>query len=250
MRYFVPDIRVASELPAQSCPQDKFGGLPWGLALDAWPKCRTCGRSQSLLAQFLHHSARLDLGREGRSLFAFQCNHDPGRCASWDRSAGANACFVVEPEDLHGGRLTPVPADHPSVEREVQVVRWIERDDGLPDALAAAFYDLRAYDALDDAHLKAVTWSSRMGGVPRWVQTPAGAPPQSAGWRFVGQLDSTYSFLSPPLIDVPWVLPDPDRYEGRTHLAVGPNFGDGGIAYLFLRSGPTLPEGSFHWQCL
>jgi hypothetical protein len=75
MRYFVPEIRLASELPTQACIQDKLGGLPWGVTASRWPMCSDCGKPQSLLAQFVHDASRLDLGRQGRALFLFQCNH-------------------------------------------------------------------------------------------------------------------------------------------------------------------------------
>src|SRR5450830_1027219 len=100
MRYFVPVPRISTELAQQTRPEDKFGGLPWGLPPQSWPTCVECGASQSLLAQFVHHPVRLDLGREGRLLSVFQCNADPGMCASWERNSGANACLITEPEDL------------------------------------------------------------------------------------------------------------------------------------------------------
>jgi hypothetical protein len=249
MRYFVPNICVTTELPAQSSLEDKLGGRPWGLRASSWPVCRDCGRSQSLLAQFVHHPVRLDLGRQGRALFVFQCNHDPGLCRTWEADSKANACFVVEPEDLASG-LTAMPMDHPAIEHEVRAVDWLERDDGLPDSLAPTFFDDKAYDELDRESRDRVTWGTRLAGVPRWLQSPADAPSASTGWRFIGQLDSTYSFLRPPSVNVPWVSGDADRWEGRTHLAVGPNFGDGGIAYLFLSAGPACPEGLVFWQCL
>jgi hypothetical protein len=61
MRYFVPDIRMPDELPPQCALEDKLGGLPWGLDPAGWPRCRDCGKSMSLLAQYAHHPERLDL---------------------------------------------------------------------------------------------------------------------------------------------------------------------------------------------
>ena len=37
MRCFLPDIRLASELPEQEKLEDKLGGVPWGLPDDLWP---------------------------------------------------------------------------------------------------------------------------------------------------------------------------------------------------------------------
>lgn len=111
------------DLPTQAVPEDKFGGLPWGLESNLWPKCSNCGKSQSLLAQLLHDPVRLDLGREGRVLCVFQCNHDPGMCSTWEGGSGANASFVVEPEQLARG-FAKLPPDTPLIENEVRVVRY------------------------------------------------------------------------------------------------------------------------------
>jgi hypothetical protein len=85
-------------------------------------------------------------------------------------------------------------------------------------------------------------------------------------------LDSTYSFYQSPLKPkadvvegVGWKIfksvfrlsaqpsgplhEDKNRFEGRTHWAQGPNFGDGGIGYIFLKQGDGVPEGLFFWQC-
>ena len=124
MRYYIPVLRVPTELPPQSAPEDKLGGMPWGLPHDMRPTCRDCGKSLSLLAQFVHHLNRLDLGRTGRVLNVFQCNHDPGVCSSWEGGSGANACFVTEPEKLTDS-LSPTPPDAPPLEREARIVEWL-----------------------------------------------------------------------------------------------------------------------------
>jgi hypothetical protein len=245
MRYFVPDIRVASELPPQSRPEDKLGGLPWGLG-KRWPTCSHCGKSQSLLAQFLHDPVRLDLGKSGRVLSVFQCNHDPGGCPTWEGGGGANACFVTDSEDIEAG-LSPLPTDKPPLEREVRIVTWLERDDGVPESLAVAFFSDETYLALPEAETRKVSSSTRLGGVPFWLQSADESPRD--GWRFVGQLATTYDFFCPPIIVDEGITIDRSRREGRTHYADGPIFGDGGYAYLFLRPGTEVPEGWFFWQC-
>jgi hypothetical protein len=246
--YFVPDIRCAEELGTQAGLEDKFGGVPWGLPSSLWPMCKDCGKPQSLLAQLAHAGDRFDLGRDGRVLFIFQCAHDPGLCATWEANSGANACFVCEPEDLAKGRTDPPsmpnPADH-----EVRVISWKRRIDSVSAELVPAFFDEARFFELPDAVLKLITFSTRIGGLPRWLQSPAEAPNLNDGWRFVAQLDSTYSFLQVPTIAVDWISTDDESYEGRTHLALGPNFGDGGIAYIFLRDTGGLPEGAIFWQC-
>jgi len=246
--YFVPDIRCAEELGTQTAIQDKFGGLPWGLPNSRWPLCKDCGKPQSLLAQLGHDRDRLNLGRDGRVLFIFQCAHDPGLCATWDGHSGANACFVCEPEDLMEG-TTSAPRDANLPDHEVRVVGWERRMDLVSADVVPAFFDERRMNALPDAVRESVTFSTRAGGVPQWKQSPAEAPNRSAGWRFAAQLDSSYSFLRAPTVPVDWVSIDDEGYEGRTHIAQGPNFGDGGLAYVFLRDTGSLPEGFVFWQC-
>jgi hypothetical protein len=246
MRYYVPILRLSEELPAQSSPQDKLGGLPWGLRLSQWPTCRECGKSQSLLAQFVHDPKRLDLGRPGRVMSVFQCNHDPGMCSTWEGGSGANACFVTEPEDMIAG-LAPLPSDSPIVEREARISGWLERDDGISKAEAAHFFSEAHFLQLPESEIAKATMSTKLGGVPHWIQSPDEAPKD--GWQFIGQLDSTYSFLDAPTVRAPGVIEDMERWEGRSHYSQGPNFGDGGIAYLFLRNTSTAPDGWIFWQC-
>jgi hypothetical protein len=182
-----------------------------------------------LLAQLAHDPRRLDLCRPGRVLFVFQCDLDPGMCSNWEGGAGANACFVVEPETLTG-RLAPLPSDSPPVGEEVRVVRWIEEDDGIPESLRAAFFDDKALADVPDEACEAVNDQTRLGSVPCWIQSPSEGP--ADGWKFVGQLASRHRFLTEP-----------------AHEVEGPNFGDCGIGYLFIRPGDALPRGHFFWQC-
>jgi len=197
-----------------------------------------------LLAEFEHSADRLDLGRDGRVLFIFQCSHAPGMCATWEAFSGANACFVVEPEELIRG-TTDVPSDAPPIDPEVSIVSWIARDDGLGPYAAEAFLTEQAFLEVPDAVLDKVTWSTRLGGLPRWMQSADEAP--RPGWRFIGQLDGTYSFLAPPTPCPSWVSIDQENWEGRTHVATGPNFG-GGLTYLFLRERNQQLEGCMFSQ--
>jgi len=246
MRYFVPDIRLASELPRQRHLQEKLGGLPWGLPNRRWPMCTVCGRSQSLLAQFIHHPGRLDLSRDGRVLFVFQCNHDPGACTTWEGGSGANACLVLEPEDLVDA-LAANPSDRPKTEREARIVTWLERDDGISEADESAFYSDSEYLKLPDELAARAVGVTRLGSVPTWIQSADEGPKD--GFRFVGQLDSFYSFFVPPLSPNEEVYSTENRLAGRTHICQGPDFGDTGIGYIFLRTTSSSPEGWFFWQC-
>jgi hypothetical protein len=246
VRYFVPDIRLMEEGGPQVGFEEKLGGLPWGLQASHWPHCKDCGKAQSLLAQFVHAPPRLDLGREGRILSVFQCNHDPGMCSSWEGGSGANACLIFEPEDLIDGP-TPLPASAPPIDREVRIVNWIAREDEVNESSASKYYSDQEYFALGKEGWQMPASGTRLGSVPCWIQSPDEAPKD--GWRFVGQLDSTYSFYNAPAENVPGVWKDPSHWEGRSHGCEGPNLGDGGIAYLFLKENEGRPEGWFFWQC-
>jgi hypothetical protein len=240
IRSFAPSSHSGGASPAR----ERLGGAPFGLPAHLWPKCRACGRSQSLLAQLAHDDNRLDLGRRGRVLFVFQCAHQPGTCATWEAFSGANACFVVEPEEL-GDSYTAQPRDHPPADHEVVVRGWVEREDALSPASAHMFLSAATFFSLTEETASLPTSSTRLGGVPRWRQSPDGLP--RPDWRFVGQLASAYSFLSRPTGPADWVRRDPEAREGRTWVAPGPNFG-GGIAYLFLKDADGPPDGCMFWQ--
>jgi len=246
VKYFIPNIRVLNDIDVVSGPVEKFGGRPWGLKPSSWPTCKECGGSQSFIAQYAHHPDRIDLGRDGRMLFVFQCNHDPGMCSTWEGDSGCNACFILDSEELENN-LCSLPADNPALESEALIVDWIEREDGVSSSDVASFNDEDKLLSLPEGTSNAVTTSTRLGGVPFWIQSPSEAP---TGWEFIGQIDSTLSFYQAPKNTEEWVSVDEELWEGRTHYAEGPNFGDAGIAYLFLASEPnSLPKGWVFWQC-
>ena len=225
---------------------EKLGGLPNGLPIELWPNCKVCGKAQSFLAQMQHHPDRLNLGRHGRVLFVFQCDHDPGMCESWDIDAGANACLVIEPEKLSYIE-TAIPYDNPPVENSVDIIGWLTKEDGISSKIRHAFFNEDQYDALDHNIIEKATFQTRMGGVPAWIQSPDEAP--KPDWKFLGQLDSTYSFLTPPSSHEKWISEDKSNCVGRTHFGQGPNFGDMGIAYLFAKEENGITLVKMFWQC-
>jgi uncharacterized protein YwqG len=233
LRYFVPTLKLSADLTPQEKLEDKLGGLPWGLKTEQYPICRHCGKSQSLLAQFVHNPERLDLGKSGRALFVFQCNYDPGGCPTWEGGSGANACFVLDPDEL-SGKLTPMPTDSPRIEPEAHVLEWLPHDDEISSSEVFAFYDEQLHNNLSDETLDGIYTGTKLGSVPEWVQSSSEAP---EGWTFIGQLSDSYELLQ-------------ETYPSLENSACnGPNFGDAGIGYIFLRYQSGKPDGWFFWQC-
>jgi len=244
MRYYVPDIRSAEELPPQQSFEEKLGGIPWGLPADQWPFCRQCYRPQTLLAQFRHELPRLDLGKAGRIISIFQCENGTGTCHTWEGGSGANACLISEPDGLIDA-MTPVPHDSVPLGREVRIVDWIGRNDRVAQYSYGDYFLEVRYLALGrEGWLKPAS-ATKLGSVPGWIQGPNGMP--EGDWRFLGQLDSFYSFYKAPAVPLRHVTADPHHWEGRTHMAQGPSFG-GGVAYVFFREVEGAPEGWMVWQ--
>jgi len=273
MRYFVPDLRLASQLPEQTKLEDKFGGLPWGLPVDQWPTCAECGQHQSLLAQLAHDDLRLNLGGPGRVLFVFQCNWDPGMCETWSGTSGANACFVLGPEQLKNG-LVAAPVDGLDLNNEARASLWLEKDDGVDEKYRHHFFADHLPEPLPREIYCAPTPVTRLGSVPTFIQSPSEAPQD--GWRFVGQLDGNYSFYSevpspeevgcqvghktsekwqykaPKMVNPkapPWVAAASSAKSEIRWFCEAANFGDAGLGYIFLYDAEPYPEGYFFWQC-
>jgi hypothetical protein len=116
-------------------------------------------------------------------------------CATWERNSGANACLITEPEELLQS-IAELPPDAPVVEVEARIVDWLERDDRIAIESVPAFFEAKKLDELSEEEAAKPMWSTRSGGVPRWLQSPDEGPHND--WVFAGQLDSTYSFFQRP----------------------------------------------------
>jgi hypothetical protein len=243
MKYFVPKVKIGSELPLQDCLEEKFGGLPWGLNIDQVPVCSHCGKHQTLVAQLLHHPVRLDLGGSGRVLFVFMCEQSYGGCPSWQGGSGANACFVLEPHEL-GNALTDIVYELCPPHQEVRILDWYECEDGISPAQVADFYNDDRYCELPEALIDGIPSLTKIAGVPSWCQSANETP---EGWQFVAQIEESHHVFEIPPGQV-WGQHIVDARHEQPRLVGDHNFGSGS-AYVFLRYQSDKPEGWFFWQC-
>lgn len=266
LTFWRPELRLAVLEAPQTHLRDKFGGLPWGFPVDRWPRCADCGKALSHTFQLVHDAERLDLGRPGRSLVAFQCEHDPGMCDTWQLESGASAALIVEPEELQPG-LTESPEPVPPI-AEAFVARWHQGTDDVAEDAYDGLFDNAAYAALTAE--ASFFDHTKLGGAPHWVQSASEGPPRPL--RFAGQFSETHRFDGPaPAADAVGVTvtrrtsgtyvrdepsPGVERGPGLTHISVHPDTGawtlsganyGGGMAYLFVD--PAVPAAAIFWQC-
>jgi hypothetical protein len=118
--FFKPVFKLGLFHNGRTGHEDKLGGLPFGLPSDRWPACAVCGRPQNYIGQF-HSSDIVDLGRQGRVAFLFQCPDGP-MCESWDRYSGANAAVIVDEADTaHWPTAAPTGVE---IEPEGIITAW------------------------------------------------------------------------------------------------------------------------------
>lgn len=242
MKYYIPDIDIP---PIGGLPEEfreQFGGVPFGLPQEEWPKCSECKKHLSLIAQFRHDAERLDLGREGRILYVFFCQHNYGMCETWELESGASVCVFLDVEG-QTTEVTQTPNSDPSENPLVEIIGWIEADDGLD----SSWFD---NDELLDEHADEIDEkafpSTRVGGTPLWLQSSNEADP--AQWRFRAQLDGEYNFFRIPATEVDWVHRDAEEVYGRKYYSRSLNFGMGGLAYLVSRTRADQIEFGVFWQ--
>lgn len=122
-----PVFELGIFLKNRSGKEDKLGGIPYGFPVQKWPKCASCGRHQDYIGQF-HSSNLMNLGKDGNTLYLFQCQN-AGSCFTWDYSSGANAAIIIEANECTG-HPTELPAGV-EVEPEGIIVGW---EEVTPDA--------------------------------------------------------------------------------------------------------------------
>jgi hypothetical protein len=200
MKFYVPKLQIATLQAPQTKFRSKFGGLPWGLPLEQWRRCRACGKLMSLLAQLSHDPPALDLGGPEHVLHLFQCQ----KCFGYDAAAG-NDAVMVPVNDLGRG-LTPLPSGEdlhgvlgPGLDQlvgELWIEGWNEEDDGLDPAFANELFNQDKWMELPEPVTHSMfehSWRTKMGGIPYWTGNGPLHQPQP-GYDFLFQLDTAIEF--------------------------------------------------------
>lgn len=240
----IPQLVFAGTGDASTADQDvRFGGLPIGLAANKWPRCKECGVKMTFLFQMKHHLERLNLGREGRVLYLFQCETE-NNCSTWDAEAGCNSVIIVEPEEWDDTPITDVPQDETRMIPAIAVASWESREQ----------------------REKEDVWT-HVGGNPIWIQ---GEEDLGTGYQFAAQLDFSLRVVVSDLSELP--IEETVEHDGirsyrlkvgrddyvwisassstpNTYNCMFANFGDSGSGYVFVNPAEERATGRFIWQC-
>ena len=277
MRYWVPQLRLGIHCPPETTFINRFGGLPWGLPIEKYPTCRGCGRPLRLLLQLRHDPLRLNLGREGRALFAFQCDEVTCHLFGTGAKEGGDLAIVLESSELVDGLPIPPPA----LTRwfvPVHVIGWDERKELVtPEEHDLILHgELSQFD-LPDNKSESIREHEKLGGTPSWGQP---GPPfkRGDGWKFLLQMDDgvqvvgrlpTADEIGCPVTDYTQpngpsesttiyprhqtsastglLLTECNGDQSKYDISIG-NFGQG-HGYVFGRNlQSTRPEVMFDWQ--
>lgn len=156
------------------------------------------------------------------------------------------------------------------IQTEARITKWESKDDNIPESARSRFLHGAEFNELDEDLFNKVYSGTKLGSVPAWVQYPT-----HEDFTFVGQFDSYIGFTTP--------IPDPnqvgcpvyvygqrqfpkarrfdapneiiqcqERSSGKNYVwfCDGPNFGDAGCGYLFIKhNGGLVPRCEFIWQC-
>jgi hypothetical protein len=74
-------------------------------------------------------------------------------CATWEAFSGANACLVIDPEDL-GEAETRWPVGQAPIEHCAHICEWVRKDDRLTEDKRLKFQSDEEFFSLDEKDLK------------------------------------------------------------------------------------------------
>ena len=266
MHYWIPELVLGVLHPEpQMSEAEKFGGLPWGLPQDKWP--RDEHGSYVFFAQLRHHPERANLGKEGRVAYLFfggTFDHD--------------AVVFADCDEISSGR-TPAPNPKAPMLTEAWITRWEEGDDGLPESMLPYFMSEEKYYSEEFKGTpmgENVPAGTYLGSVPDWVQSPYDAP-SVPPYKFIGQFTGEFDFEGPAptaeqagcAVEIQslsfWsaFFPEvtkPRRLSSHTgaprrlivhkdgSYSCADNYIGDGLAYLFVNPDPAEPVGKFFIQ--
>jgi hypothetical protein len=206
-------------------PITKFGGQPVWLREPAWPLSRSTRNPMCFIAQIRLPASMQSGGQQMAYIFMT----DDGKVDNtWNPEAGENA-VILQP-----GPFTPIVDTEPHSTGQTPLARKVirptlwqrlqgkrGREKLLPVELAVRETPESSTPA---SNTEPHTFGTRIGGQPEWLQNEECPPIQDGkNWVFLAQIDSTC-----PAFDV--------------------NFGDSGVAYIFLREDGQAAR--MLWQCM
>ena len=207
----------------------KLGGHPILHHEEAWPACNNCGQEMDFLAQVplqdpIQFSERYSMA------YVFMCPGDFDErgwltCETYNPLSGSNKVMVQK------STVQAIPIAHASDYPDYSVTL-----DHAPEPKV----DTNDF-SLSDELRQAVYGSTKLGGVPAWLQVDEApvCPSCQEPALFIAQFDAE--------LDGP--LPaDPSKWDADAYKFF--QFGSTGIGYLFICQNECDPgKGFFLWQC-
>lgn len=262
MKFYQPKFQIAALKGPQRKLRSKFGGLPWGLPLERWSRCQSCGRLMSLLGQLCHNPPALDLGGSKHVLHLFQCQE----CFGYESGKGNDAVMI--PVRELGPKITPLPeaedlhgllgSDSDRLVGELWIEGWKKVEDGLDPIPAKDAYNERKWLDLPEAVANSmfdIRWRTKMGGIPYWTGNGPNLFKPRKGYEFLFQLNNSIEFSgSPPnkqewngKVNAPWDLSVYKSATPRFVIEIT-NLGTDGTAYFFINRGYKPAKVYWFWN--
>ncbi len=160
---------------------DRVSGHPAGLPQDRWPSCGVCNTPLGFVGQWSHDATRMDLGKQGRVLYAFLClNPRTSQLCGLGPAPGqgpTEAVVVVDAVDADRATVTiPPGATTPAPPAPALVATGWDADVErcAPEALEPLLYGFNeaVHEWPGGQGPIAAARGSKCGGLPQWLQDP------------------------------------------------------------------------------